>query len=265
MFKVACIQICSNNDIKENLDKVLTFVKQSISNGAEFILTPEVTSLFFSDKLDLLSKISTMQEDIFVKEFKRICKESNKWILLGSLLIKQSKNSVVNRSILINSSGEIEKFYDKIHMFDVILSEKEKYNESTLTDPGKSIVLAKLPLGKLGMSICYDMRYPNMYRSMSKSGASFISIPSAFTFTTGQKHWHALLKARAIENFSYIFAPAQCGVHFNGRKTFGHSLIISPDGEILNEIQNEEGVIISEIDPNLPFELRKKIPSLNSD
>ena len=162
MFKVACIQVCSNNDIKENLDKVLTFVKQSISNGAEFILTPEVTSLFFSNKLDLLSKISTMQKDIFVKEFKRICKENNKWILLGSLLIKKSKNSIVNRSILINSSGEIEKFYDKIHMFDVILSGKEKYNESTLTDPGKSIVLAKLPWGKLGMSICYDMRYPNM-------------------------------------------------------------------------------------------------------
>ena len=200
-----------------------------------------------------------------LKSLKKFVKKNNKWILLGSLLIKKSKNSIVNRSILINSSGEIEKFYDKIHMFDVVLSKKEKYKESNLTKAGKNIVIAKLPWGKLGMSICYDVRYPVMYRTMSKSGASFISIPSAFTFTTGQKHWHTLLKARAIENFSYIFAPAQCGLHFNGRKTFGHSLIISPDGEVLNEIKRGEGVIISEIDPNLPFEFRKKIPSLNSD
>ena len=150
-------------------------------------------------------------------------------------------------------------------MFDVIISKKEKYNESALTSPGKKIVTAKLPWGKLGMSICYDMRYPNMFRSMAKSGVSFLSIPSAFTLTTGRKHWHSLLKARAIENFSYVFAPAQCGTHPNGRKTFGHSLIISPDGKILNEMKNKEGIILSKINPKLSFQLRKKIPSLDKN
>jgi len=265
MFKVACIQVCSSNNIKENLDKVVALTLQSISKRADFILTPEVTSLFTSDKQELLSKAEAMDDDIFVKEFRKISKSEKKWILLGSLMIKKSGNSIVNRSILLNSQGEIERFYDKIHMFDVSLSDKEKYLESSLIDPGKKIEMAKLPWGKLGMTICYDMRYPTMYRTMSKSGVSFISVPSSFTHTTGQKHWHSLLKARAIENFSYVFAPAQTGIHSNGRKTYGHSLIISPNGEILNELAKGEGVITSDVNSNLPFELRKKIPSLDSD
>ena len=264
MFKVSCIQICSGNNIKENLDKSIGLTLKSISRGADFILTPEVTSLFFANKKELLSKVKQMNDDIFVKEYKKICKSEKKWILLGSLLVRR-KNKIVNRSILINYRGKIIKYYDKIHMFDVIVSKKEKYNESALTSPGKKIVTAKLPWGKLGMSICYDMRYPNMFRSMAKSGVSFLSIPSAFTLTTGRKHWHSLLKARAIENFSYVFAPAQCGTHPNGRKTFGHSLIISPDGKILNEMKNKEGIILSKINPKLSFQLRKKIPSLDKN
>jgi len=265
MFKVSCIQVCSSDNIEENLTKIIDFTNQSISEGADFILTPEVSSIFFSEKSDLLSKITLMEDDIFVKNFIEISKKNKKWILLGSLLIKISNNIIVNRSILLNPDGKIEEYYDKIHMFDVILSNKENYTESSLTKAGDKTKIAILPWGKLGMSICYDMRFPTMFRNMAKEGASFISVPSAFTFTTGAKHWHTLLKARAIENFSYIFAPAQTGTHSNGRKTFGHSLIISPDGKILNEIKEEEGIIVSEIDPKLAFELRKKIPSLNSE
>ena len=150
-------------------------------------------------------------------------------------------------------------------MYDAALSKKEKYFESKIFSPGKTIKLTNLPWGKLGLSICYDIRFPNMYRKLSQRGALFISVPSAFTKTTGEKHWHSLLKARAIENFCYIFAPAQCGTHWNGRKTYGHSLIVSPEGKILKELKKGMGVITVNIDPKISLELRKKIPSLKKD
>jgi len=150
-------------------------------------------------------------------------------------------------------------------MYDVILSKKEKYFESKTFKAGKKLKSFRLPWGKIGFTICYDLRFPNLYRKLSKSGSIFLSVPSAFTETTGKKHWHSLLKARAIENFCYIFAPAQAGKHYNGRRTFGHSLIISPDGKILKELKKSEGVITASIFPNQAYELRKKIPSLKFD
>ena len=170
-----------------------------------------------------------------------------------------------NRSVLIDDKGKIKTFYDKIHMYDAKLSKSEKYFESKTFKAGKNIKVVKLPWGKLGLSICYDLRFPNMYRKMSKKGAIFLSIPSAFTETTGKRHWHTLLKARAIENFSYVFAPGQAGKHCNGRKTYGHSMIVSPDGKILKELGKREGVITTKIDPKKPIELRKTIPSVNFD
>jgi predicted amidohydrolase len=150
-------------------------------------------------------------------------------------------------------------------MYDAVLSTKEKYFESKTFTPGKKIKTTNLPWGKLGLSICYDLRFPNMYRKISKKGSLFIAVPSAFTKTTGKKHWHTLLRARAIENFCYIFAPAQHGTHWNGRKTFGHSLIISPDGKILKELKKGNGVITANIDSSLPEILRTRIPSLNKN
>ena len=150
-------------------------------------------------------------------------------------------------------------------MYDVILNNKEKYFESKTFSPGKKIKTFNLPWGKLGLSICYDLRFPNMYRKLSQAGADYISIPSAFTETTGKRHWHTLLKARAIENFCYVFAPAQGGIHYNGRKTFGHSMIVSPDGKILKELKKSEGVITVSINTKLPKKLRSIIPSLKSD
>ena len=150
-------------------------------------------------------------------------------------------------------------------MYDVKLSKKEKYFESKIFEAGNKKKLFKLPWGKLGLTICYDLRFPNLYRKLSKAGCLFISVPSAFTETTGKKHWHTLLKARAIENFCYIFAPAQGGTHYNGRKTFGHSMIISPDGKILKELSKSQGVITSVIEPNFSKKLRSIIPSLKLD
>ena len=265
MFKVSCVQFTSGKDVKENLKKILNIICECIKERSDLIITPECTSIMSSDKKELLSKLNVMEDDIFLQEFKRVCKSNRKWIILGSIIVKISKDTLVNRSILINPNGEIEKFYDKIHMFDVKLSNFENHSESKLFQAGTEIETVDLPWGRLGMSICYDMRFPAMYRKMSQLGAKFFSIPSAFTETTGKKHWHALLRARAIENFCYVFAPAQVGIHSNGRRTYGHSLIISPDGKILGEMKKGEGYISARIDTRLSYNLREKIPSLNSD
>ena len=206
-----------------------------------------------------------MHEDVYLIGIKYLAKKYKQWILIGSLIVKDSKKKLVNRSVLIDKNGKIRTYYDKIHMYDVILSKKEKYFESKTFKAGKKIKSYNLPWGKLGLSICYDLRFPNLFRKLSKSGSLFISVPSAFTETTGKRHWHSLLKARAIENFCYIFAPAQGGTHYNGRKTFGHSMIISPDGKILKELKKSEGVITTTVDAKLPIKLRSIIPSLKLD
>jgi len=265
MFRVSCIQLNSNNNIVQNLKKTEKLIKKAVKQKTDFIITPEVSSLFSLNKKQLLKICKPMKEDIYLNGIKALAKKNKKWILIGSLIIKLSKNKLTNRSVLIDKQGKIRSYYDKIHMYDVILSKKEKYFESKTFEAGKKIKSFKLPWGKIGFSICYDLRFPNLFRKLSKSGALFLSIPSAFTETTGKKHWHSLLKARAIENFCYVFAPAQGGTHYNGRKTFGHSMIVSPDGKILKELKKETGVITTVVDPNLSKKLRKIIPSLKSE
>jgi predicted amidohydrolase len=265
MFRVSCIQLNSNNNIVQNLKKTEKLIKKAVKQKTDFIITPEVSSLFSLNKKQLLKICKPMKEDIYLNGIKALAKKNKKWILIGSLIIKLSKNKLTNRSVLIDKQGKIRSYYDKIHMYDVILSKKEKYFESKTFEAGKKIKSFKLPWGKIGFSICYDLRFPNLFRKLSKSGALFLSIPSAFTETTGKKHWHSLLKARAIENFCYVFAPAQGGTHYNGRKTFGHSMIVSPDGKILKELNKSEGVITVSIDPKLPKKLRLIIPTLKID
>jgi deaminated glutathione amidase len=265
MFRVSCIQLRSNNNIETNLKKTEELIIKAIKQKADFILTPEVSSLFSLNKKQLLKVCTSMNKDIYLQGIKRIAKNYKKWILVGSLIIKIGKDKLVNRSILIDKNGKIKTYYDKIHMYDANLSQKETYKESKTFSPGKKIKLFTLPWGKLGLSVCYDLRFPNMYRKLSQNGALFLSVPSAFTETTGKKHWYPLLKARAIENFCYIFAPAQAGTHYNGRKTFGNSLIISPDGTILKKLKKQIGVITVKINPKLCISLRKKIPSLKLD
>ena len=265
MFRVSCIQLKSNNSIQSNFIKTERLIKKAVGQKADFILTPEVSSLFTLNKKQLLEKCTSMNKDEYLRGIKRLAKKYKKWILIGSLVIKTGKKKLVNRSVLINPKGKIHSYYDKIHMYDVILSKKERYFESRTFVAGKKYKISKLPWGKLGMSVCYDLRFPNLYRNLAKKGSLFLSVPSAFTETTGKRHWHSLLKARAIENFCYIFAPAQSGTHYNGRKTFGHSLIISPDGKIIKELGKKEGVITASIDPQIAKKLRLIIPSLKVD
>ena len=265
MFRVSCIQLRSNNNILYNLKKTEKLISKAVKQKSDFILTPEISSLFSLEKQKLLKICKSMKDDIYLNKIKKLAKKYKKWILIGSLIIKVTKNKLVNRSVLVDKNGKIKTYYDKIHMYDVVLSKREKYLESKTFNAGKKIKCSNLPWGKLGLSICYDLRFPSMYRKLSKAGCDYISIPSAFTETTGKRHWHSLLKARAIENFCYIFAPAQGGTHYNGRKTFGHTMIISPDGKILKELKKSEGVITVSIDPKLPKKLRSIIPSLKSD
>ena len=262
MFRVSCIQLCSSDNVEYNLKKTKQLILKAVKQKTNFILTPEVSSKISLDKKKLLKTATSMDKDFYLLGIKELAKKYKKWILIGSLILKTGKKRLVNRSILISPNGKIKCYYDKIHMYDAKLSKKEKYFESKLFKSGNKIKLAKLPWGKLGLSICYDLRFPGMYKQMSKRGATLISVPSAFTETTGRKHWHILLKARAIENISYIFAPGQAGKHCNGRKTYGHSLIVSPDGEIIKELGKKEGVITATINPKIVMKLRKKIPSV---
>ena len=263
-MRVACVQVLTDNNLEKNLSKVKKLILKAIRLKADLIITPEVSSVFSFDKKSLLKKLTTMQKDSFVIEIRKIAKKFKRWILIGSITSKNN-GKLFNRSVLINPKGNIQTYYDKIHMFDVKLNKKEQYFESRTFTPGKQIKVTNLPWGKLGFSICYDLRFPNHYRSMAKRGASFLTVPANFLLNTGRRHWHSLLRARAIENFCYIFAPAQYGTHYNGIKVFGHSMIISPDGEILKELKKGEGVIVQKIDPKLPFILRGKIPSLTKN
>ncbi len=261
-MKVACIQSSAGENYNKNFKQIIRLINQSIKNKADLIITPETTSLITNNKQLLYKNTFRMKDDPLIKKIKEIAKKNRRWILIGSLPIKE-KNKYRNRSIMVNPSGKISAYYDKIKMFDVNLPNKEQHKESKTFKPGKKLVSVKLPWGRLGLTICFDLRFPEIYRNLSKKNLKFITVPSAFTKITGEKHWLALLKARAIENFCYIFAPNQVGKNTKKRETFGHSTIISPDGKILKIKKKGVGVIYSIIDPSLSVKLRKVIPSLN--
>tara|TARA_Y100000590_G_scaffold447179_1_gene582024 strand:- start:348 stop:1133 length:786 start_codon:yes stop_codon:yes gene_type:complete len=261
-MKVACIQSSAGENYNKNFKQIIRLINQSIKNKADLIITPETTSLITDNKSILYKNTFRMKDDPLIKKIKEIAKKNRRWILIGSLPIKE-KNKYRNRSIMVNPSGKISAYYDKIKMFDVNLPNKEQHKESKTFKPGKKLVSVKLPWGRLGLTICFDLRFPEIYRNLSKKNLKFITVPSAFTKITGEKHWLALLKARAIENFCYIFAPNQVGRNTKKRETFGHSTIISPDGKILKIKKKGVGVIYSIIDPSLSVKLRKVIPSLN--
>ena len=268
-FIAACVQHNAKENIETNLPIVRDLIHQALDHKADFIALPECVSLMEPNQASLIQKAPEEKEHPFLELYENESKKAKIWLLGGTLAIKTKNNlghnKIFNRLYLFNPLGKIVAKYDKIHMFDVNLGNGLVYSESETYEAGTRAVVANVPWGKLGLSICYDIRFPNMYRKLSQRGALFISVPSAFTKTTGEKHWHSLLKARAIENFCYIFAPAQCGTHWNGRKTYGHSLIISPDGKILKELKKKIGVITANINPATVSILRKKIPSLKKN
>ncbi len=265
IFRAACVQMRTGLDVAANIAAAATLIREAKKAGAALVATPEMTSLFEAESDALFAKVKTEDDDVALKAFRALAAEESIWLLIGSLPIRVGERQCANRSFLLDPKGHIEAWYDKVHMFDVDLPGGETYRESRNYRRGDRAVVADLPWGKLGLSVCYDLRFPHLYRSLAKAGASFLSIPAAFTHTTGQAHWHVLQRARAIETGCFVIAPAQGGKHENGRHTFGHSLIVDPWGKILAEAGDEPGIIAADIDPAKVAEARTRVPALTHD
>ncbi len=261
-FRAACVQLCTSDDMAENIRVASALIREAAGKGARFVATPENTTLMAADAGAKLEKSFAEEADPALPVFSDLAAELGIWLLIGSLAIKLSDHKAANRSFLIDPKGAITARYNKIHLFDVALPEGEQYRESDSVAGGDVAVTADLPGGRIGLSVCYDVRFPQLYRALAEAGAFLFTLPAAFTETTGKAHWHVLVRARAIENGAYVVAPAQTGTHAGGRRTYGHSLIVSPWGEILAEAGPEPGVILAEIDPEKSRLARAQIPSL---
>ena len=264
-LKVACIQTNSKSDPNINIREVSSLIRAARSNGAELITTPEVVGMLEPNREKALNKAQPENYHGVLREFRALSRDLAIWLLIGSISIKLSNGKLANRSFLINPDGQIIARYTKIHMFDVEVNDGSIYQESATYQPGTSACLAKTPWGLVGLTVCYDIRFPALYRDLAKAGAKIIFIPSAFTEVTGEAHWHILQRARAIENGCFIVSAAQTGMHEQNRKTFGHSIIVDPWGNILADADKDVGFITADLDLNLVDEVRKKIPSLTHD
>ena len=261
-FKAAMIQMRSGLAPAANLDAAVAMIGEAKSAGADYVLTPEMTNIMEVKRERLFATIVDEEADASLATFRELARKLGITIHVGSLAIKLAPEKAANRSFLISPKGDIAARYDKIHMFDVDLANGESYRESRSYRPGETAVISDLPWGRLGLTVCYDLRFPALYRALAEAGAVMLAIPSAFTKQTGEAHWHVLMRARAIENGCFVFAAAQGGKHENGRETFGHSLIVDPWGRILAEGGTEPGVVMAEIDMAEVSNARSRMPSL---
>ena len=261
-IKVACVQMRSGTDVAANIADASALIHQAAGQGAELVATPEMTTLLDRKPGAVWDKSTTEDADPGLKAFTVLAKDLKITLLIGSLAVRAQGNKCANRSFLIGPDGQVVARYDKIHMFDVQLNAGNVYRESDSFAAGSEAVIANLPAGPLGMTVCYDVRFPDLYRQLAVGGAKIIAVPAAFTRITGEAHWHILLRSRAIETGCYIIAPAQGGKHQDGRETYGHSLIIDPWGEVLAEAGIEPGVITATLDLAKVDDVRGKIPSL---
>lgn len=264
-FKVACVQNCAADDLDANLVVAERFARAAAADGASLICLPEYFCVLERGDGAYYSKGFEEAEHPALIRFRALAKELAAWILLGSIPIRHREGKVFNRSFLLTASGEVAASYNKIHLFDVAIRDGQDYRESAAVTPGDRAVVADLPWGRLGMTVCYDVRFPHLYRQLAKAGADFISIPAAFTAKTGEAHWHTLVRARAIETGCFVFAPDQPGQRPWGRRTYGHSLIVDPWGTVLADGGEEEGYVVADIDPSKAGEARRMIPALTHD
>ncbi|KUO58344.1 MAG: amidohydrolase [Alphaproteobacteria bacterium BRH_c36] len=262
VFRASLVQLCSGRDPDRNTAAASELIQEAVAAGANYVLTPEVTNVMEVEREALFVAAEPEDRNRSLASFKALAADLSVWLHIGSLAIRKSPDKLANRSYLIAPDGNIAARYDKIHMFDVSLANGEVYSESTNYAAGSEAVVAAMPWGGLGMTICYDLRFPYLFRTLALSGARMIAVPAAFTSPTGQAHWHVLLRARAIETQCFVFAAAQGGTHEHGRKTYGHSLIISPWGEILAEGGESPGVVTADIDMSRLEEVRTRVPSL---
>jgi predicted amidohydrolase len=266
-LRVGLVQLNAGDDPATNLPITLGHIRTAAAGGAQFVATPEVTNIVSSSRSHQRAVLRPEPQDETLAALRAEAKALGIWLLIGSLAVQSddpSDDRFANRSFLIAPTGEIAARYDKIHMFDVALDGGESYRESAGFRPGSKAVLTATPIGKIGLTVCYDMRFPALYRALAQAGAQIITVPAAFTVQTGRAHWHALLRARAIETGAFILAPAQCGQHV-GRQTYGHSLVVNPWGEVIAEADDTQGVTFATIDLMEIEKARARIPSLRHD
>ena len=261
-FRVGLIQMRSGRAPQANFEVAAALIREAKAGGADYVQTPEMSNIMETDRARFFAALAPEEDDLMLAGMRELARSCGLFVHLGSLAVRASADKAANRSFLIDPHGEIIARYDKIHMFDVDLASGESYRESRNYRAGELAILADLPWGRLGLTICYDLRFPALYRALAEAGAVFVGIPSAFTKQTGEAHWHVLLRARAIENGCFVFAAAQGGAHENGRNTYGHSLAIGPWGELLVEAGTEPGVSLADIDPQAVAAARARIPSL---
>ncbi len=264
-FKAACIQVNASTDLEENIAQASRLIVDAAGAGAKLILTPENTTMIVRGREATLAKARPEGSHPAVPAFAALAAKLGIWLSIGSLTIRLSDEAAANRSYLFAPDGSLAARYDKIHMFDVNVPDGQVYRESATFQRGEGAPIVPLPWGKLGLTICYDLRFPQLYRALAQAGADFLTVPSAFTRVTGRAHWHALLRARAVETGCYVFAAAQCGDHDGGRETYGHSLIIGPWGEVLAEADEAPGIILADIEPARVAEARSMVPAWQLD
>jgi deaminated glutathione amidase len=264
-LRAGIVQMCSGRDVARNVAAACELIRQAAGGGAQYVQTPEVTTLMELDRKRLFASIGPEAATPALTTFCELAVELEIWLHIGSMAVLADSGKIANRSFVISPSGAITARYDKIHMFDVDLPGGESYRESNNYEAGRHAVVVDLPWGPLGLTICYDLRFPHLFRALAHAGAGFIAVPAAFTRVTGEAHWHTLLRARAIETQCYILAAAQGGHHEHGRDTYGHSLVVSPWGQIIAEGGIEPGVIFADIDVGAIDEARTRVPSLRHD
>ena len=264
--RVACIQPNTGTDVEANLAANRPRIEDAARDGAAYVQTPEVTNFIFRRRRDTMAAARLEEDDPSLAAYRDLAAKLGIWLNLGSLALKTAgEDRLVNRSYLIGPDGGIANRYEKIHMFDVDLPSGESFKESKAYRPGDKVNVVDLPFGRLGMTICYDMRFPHLYRDLAKAGADILTMPSAFTAETGKAHWHVLLRARAIENGCFVIAAAQTGEHDGGRQTYGHSLIVDPWGRVLADAGETPGWIAADLDMAAVAKARQAVPSLSND
>lgn len=263
ILNVACLQLNARPDLDANLDEVERLARQAAANGAQFIATPENTSGMYASRSALIESALPEPGHRGLARLTGLARATGIWLLVGSLSIRLDNGKLANRSFLIDATGAVVARYDKIHMFDSDPPDGQPYRESATFEPGTRAVVADTPFGPLGLSICYDVRFPALYAELARAGAQMIAVPAAFTVPTGQAHWHVLLRARAIETGTFVIAPAQTGEHAGGRRTYGHSLIVAPWGEILADGGESPGIVTAALDFERVAAARRMIRSLD--
>ena len=264
-IRVAALQMRTSMDLEANLAAFEALVREAAASGATYVQSPEMTGVIVRSRAALMASITSADKDLLVRKAEELAAELSIYVHVGSTAILLDDGKVANRAFLIGPDGKLIVTYDKIHMFDVDLDNGESWRESATYQAGSEAVVAKLGQATLGLAVCYDLRFPQLFRSQALAGAQILTVPAAFTRQTGEAHWHVLLRARAIENGAWVIAAAQGGLHEDGRETFGYSLIIDPWGRIIADAGNAEPqVIVADIDLNASAEARGKIPNLKN-